>query len=234
MWKDRRPGFVQAVIAGVFVIFVLVLFLLSSIARHQNRPTMQIYHTQQEFTDDFGGDAADWQSVLFAWNENARALTGAVPVGQGHGIATHARTFRNLHVEVEIKDVVIPRRGVVSTGVMCRATRDGDGYYFLVSHTGLASIRVGEPGADDLAGLVNWRAHPAIRPLETSNTISAACVEDYLAMYINGSFFAEVYDERFERGHVGVTLAASDPEDEGGDVTANFDNVTVSQAVARQ
>lgn len=234
MWKDRRPGFVQLVIGGAFVVFVLVLFLFSSIYRREDQPTMQILRPQQEFSDDFGGDADDWNGALFGWDETARALRGVVPAGQGHAIAIHERTFGNSEIEITINGIQIPRRGVVSAGVMCRANNDGDGYYFLLSHTGLASIRVAEPGSDDLAPLVNWRAHPQIRPLDTSNTLRAACVEDYLAFYINGSFFAEVTDDTFDSGHVGVTLAASDPEEEEADVPAHFDDVTVWEAVARR
>lgn len=116
-------------------------------------------------------------------------------------------------------------------GIMCRAETDnnGDGYYFLISGDGFYSIRKGE--ADNVNPLVDWAAHSAINTGQASNTIRAVCVGNYLALYVNDRFLAEIEDSTYSSGYAGLSVAAFTDESAAsvGPVKADitFDNLTI-------
>jgi hypothetical protein len=110
--------------------------------------------------------------------------------------------------EVEHTDVVIEVAANQTSahenngyGVMCRAdpSNNGDGYYFLVSGDGFYSIRKGE--ADNVNPLVDWTSHSAINTGQASNTVRAVCIGNYLALYVNDRFLAEIEDSGYGSGY---------------------------------
>ncbi len=109
-------------------------------------------------------------------------------------------------------------------GVMCRANIDnnGDGYYFLISGDGFYSIAKGE--GDSVNRLVDWTSSPAINQGQASNTIRAVCLGNYLALYVNGQFMAEIEDIGYSAGFAGFAATAF----EGGDTDIAFDNLTIT------
>lgn len=111
-------------------------------------------------------------------------------------------------------------------GVMCRAdvSNNGDGYYFLISGDGYYSISKGE--GDNVNELVEWTSSSAINEGQTENTILAVCANNYLALYVNGDFVAEVEDSSYRTGYAGFAAAAF----EGGDADVTFDDLTISTA----
>ncbi|GJM43095.1 MAG: hypothetical protein DHS20C20_33770 [Ardenticatenaceae bacterium] len=135
--------------------------------------------------------------------------------------------------EAEHDDVVIE---VTSTqdssydnnayGVMCRSdtSNNGDGYYFLISGDGYYSISKGE--GEDVNQLVEWTSSSAINEGQASNTIRAVCIDNYLALYVNDKFLAEVEDSDFSSGYAGFAATAFD----GGDTDISFDNLTITAA----
>jgi hypothetical protein len=106
-------------------------------------------------------------------------------------------------------------------GVMCRADSSGDGYYFMMNPNGNFSIQVGD--STGIRPLVEWKRSKAIKADIDRNTIRAVCVGDYLAMYINDTFVAEVSDDTYSSGYIGLSVAAS----ENSDVDAAFDNLAI-------
>lgn len=111
-------------------------------------------------------------------------------------------------------------------GVMCRAdtSNNGDGYYFLISGDGYYTISKGE--GDDVTQLVEWTASSAINDGQDSNTIRAVCIGNYLAMYVNDKFLAEIEDGDYSSGYAGFAATAF----EGGDTDITFDNLTITAA----
>ena len=111
-------------------------------------------------------------------------------------------------------------------GIICRSDANnlGDGYYFLISGDGFASIRKGD-GAD-VPELVEWTEISAINKGQASNKIKAVCVGDYLALYINDEFVMEATDSTFPSGFTALTAVAS----EGGNARITFDNLNISKA----
>lgn len=112
-------------------------------------------------------------------------------------------------------------------GVICRAdtSNNGDGYYFLISGDGFYAISKGE--GDNVNPLIDWTPNSAINEGQASNTIRAVCIGNYLALYVNDKFLAEVEDSSgYTSGYAGLAATAFD----GGDVNVAFDNLTISAA----
>ncbi|MCA9916936.1 MAG: hypothetical protein KC445_03245 [Anaerolineales bacterium] len=134
----------------------------------------------------------------------------------------------------EHTDVIIEVTSVQSSayednayGVMCRAdvSNNGDGYYFLISGDGYYAIAEGD--GDNVNQLVEWTSSSAINTGQASNTIRAVCVNNYLALYVNGKFVAETTDSSYKSGFAGFAATAFN----GGDVDVSFDDLTISTAV---
>lgn len=111
-------------------------------------------------------------------------------------------------------------------GVMCRVDDADTGYAFLISADGFWTIAKAdsERGLDFLE---TWKESKAIEKGNKSNTIQVYCVDDYLALYVNGEFVADHTDKSFDRVG-GVGLLAGGAEDQ--QVEVRFDSLTVKVA----
>jgi len=111
-------------------------------------------------------------------------------------------------------------------GVMCRAapTNNGTGYYFFISGDGSFTIRRG--AADEVHPLIPWTTSAAIQRGQAFNRLRAACVGDYLALWVNDQFVAETRDDYFRRGAAGISAGVP----EGGAVDVTFDDLRIWQA----
>ncbi|PJF21258.1 MAG: hypothetical protein CUN56_12020 [Phototrophicales bacterium] len=112
-------------------------------------------------------------------------------------------------------------------GVVCRGAvsqEQATGYYFMIGGDGSYTIQKGQDG--DLKPLVNWARHDAINRGRAFNRLRVICVEDYLALYVNGHFVADVYDQSYKSGRIGLvaTTAANTLSE------IRFDDVIVFQA----
>lgn len=108
-------------------------------------------------------------------------------------------------------------------GVMCRAdtSNNGDGYYFLISGDGYYTISIGT--GEDVTPLFDWTQSSTIKKGQATNKIRAVCVSNYLALYVNDTFLAEIRDNDYANGYTGFAATAFD----GGDTDISFDNVTI-------
>ena len=106
------------------------------------------------------------------------------------------------------------------------AIANGDGYLFLIQGSG--SWGIFRARGRDVFPLHDWAASELVqRGRGARNHLRAICADDYLAFYINDEFVAEVKDNSFANGQVG--LAASAFSRLGTEVS--FDNLVVSEAV---
>lgn len=103
---------------------------------------------------------------------------------------------------------------------------NGDGYLFLVEGTGRFAIM--RARGRNVVPLVDWTSSDTIRRGPAQNTIRAVCLNDYLALYVNGAFMADAIDDTYTSGQVGLVAAAASRLG----VTVDFDNLTVSEARA--
>lgn len=110
-------------------------------------------------------------------------------------------------------------------GLMCRAspTNNGNGYYFLISGDGQFTIRRGS--TDQIRAMIPWRPSNAIRQDKGINRIRIICVGDYLALYVNEEFVAEVRDDLYRSGYAGLSAAVTK-----GEVDVEFDDLTIWSA----
>jgi len=125
------------------------------------------------------------------------------------------------NVILEISTLQSTDDGKNGYGLVCRADpmNDGDGYYFLIGGDGTFSIRRGR-GAD-VEALVSWQRTDAIRTGASPNTVRAVCIDDYLALYVNGQFVADARDTLYRRGVAGVAMVTA----EGHPLSVAFDNL---------
>ena len=89
-------------------------------------------------------------------------------------------------------------------GLACRLdpANSGRGYYFLISGDGYASIRWST--GRSLEPIVRAAPSDAIGKGKASNRIRVVCIEDYLALWVNGRFVADARDGRASAGAVGL------------------------------
>lgn len=141
----------------------------------------------------------------FIWALNSEAHTNVVIQADTRQLSTYANN---------------------AYGLMCRAapTNNGDGYYFLISGDGSYTIRSG--ATDVVRGLIKWEPTDAIQQGQAINRIRIVCIDDYLALYVNGRFVAETRDDRYQRGFAGIAAAVP----EGGDVDVAFDDLIIREA----
>ncbi|QPC84655.1 hypothetical protein G4Y79_09840 [Phototrophicus methaneseepsis] len=112
-------------------------------------------------------------------------------------------------------------------GLRCRASEGNpaNGYYFMLSADGAFSIRYGAGNA--IEPLVKWQNHSAIYTDGRINTIRIICAGDYLALYVNNQFVADVTDDRYSRGFFGAALALPEATTLDNPADVVFDNVRV-------
>jgi len=111
-------------------------------------------------------------------------------------------------------------------GVLCRVQTDDSGatrgYALLISGDGHYGIAMFERGA--LSFLLEWHQSDAIHQGQANNTIRAVCVDDYLAVYANGTFLGDVTDSALGGpGQVGLIAGVK----RESTVTVTFDNLAV-------
>lgn len=119
-------------------------------------------------------------------------------------------------------------------GVMCRVNAEGEGYAFLISNDGFGAIAFADKGAgtqSSLSFIFDWAESDAINEGQAQNTIRAVCIDDYLALYVNGEFVGDVEDTRFSApGQAGLIAGIFiESGDEAGEVIVEFDDLTVSE-----
>lgn len=135
------------------------------------------------------------------------------------------------HADVVI-DVEVTQRSDYANnayGVICRADaeNDGDGYYFLISGEGYFTIRQGVDGiGGEVRALIPWSRSGAIQA-GGFNRLRAVCIGDYLALYINGEFVANLRDDTLSRGFLALAGAVAGAD---GRVNVEFDHLTVYEA----
>ena len=131
--------------------------------------------------------------------------------------------FTNSIIEVDVTRLSTHKDAIF--GVTCRAQLNGDGYYFLISPGGDFSIRR-VSGSRDIA-LVKWQEHGAIlEDLNRINRFRVACIGEYLALYINDDFVADVTDGDLSTGYTGFA-AARLPDSPDAEIDVLFDDLRV-------
>ena len=129
-------------------------------------------------------------------------------------------------VVIEVETEQISTYNANAYGIICRADvrNNSGGYYFLISGDGQYSIRWGDGYA--VNPLVEFgNSSPTIHRGQSKNTIRAVCIEDYLALFVNGEFLTEVRDDRIHSGgYVGLTVVVPNNV---GNIDLAFDKLRI-------
>lgn len=141
--------------------------------------------------------------------------------GPGYIWGLHVENYDNLVFEAQSAQLSTDPNNAF--GLMCRASpgNTGDGYYFLVSGDGYWSIR--KRTATRVESIIDFTRTDAINQGQSINTIRILCIDDYLALYVNGQFVGEAQDSTYQTGYVGFVVAVPDETD----IDITFDNARV-------
>ena len=190
-------------------------------------PTQRVFTGNQRTSYTFH-TATTWD--IFTADDNlayfrlaGNTLEAHVAADQGYVISTNNVPHDNVIINANMRQT----DGLLGNGfgVVCRADKAGNGYYFLLSSAGEFTISVGTPVRNELFEMIPWQYHSRIHQGVHDNEIRAVCVDNYLAMFINDVFVAETFDDEFTTGELGVVIGAvSQP------ATARFDNILIRDA----
>ena len=132
------------------------------------------------------------------------------------------------HRDVLINATLRQTEGLLGNGfgLLCRADKVGNGYWFLLSSRGEFSIQVASAAREMLFELVPWRYHSVIHQGMQANQLRVVCAENYLALFINDVFVAEAFDDEFDSGELAVALGATERP-----ASASFDDIRLRTAI---
>lgn len=150
----------------------------------------------------------------------------AYTMNEGYVWGLNEQQHNDVVLEVEVTPLSIhPAEN--GFGIMCRAdtSNNGDGYYFMINGSGYYSIMMGQ--GDGMVTLVDWQQSNVINQDIDRNVIRAVCVDNYLALYVNGQLLVDITDNTYAEGYAGLSVAAS------GNVDADiaFDNLALYEVV---
>ncbi len=194
----------------------------------QEVPSVGFRYLDQLVSESFDS-VGSWRSY-----DGGRDLTMNVERGAYH-IVLNRRKYVWTQLPRRFDDIVI--EAVVEQhsdfdhnafGIACRLdpANSGRGYYFLIGGDGYYTIRWSNGGSLD--DIVSARSSDAINRGKASNRVRAACIADYLALWINDRFVAEARDKRAQSGAVGLAAVMNYA---GKQLEVSFDDLKIRQAV---
>jgi hypothetical protein len=147
-------------------------------------------------------------------------------VSKGTGLVWGLNADLHSNVVIEADAEQISTEDNNSYGIICRAdtSNNSAGYYFRISGDGFYAITLSD--GQELTQLVEWTASDAINQGQDTNRVMVVCVDDYLAMYVNGELVAEANDDTYTEGFAGLAVSVF----EEADVDVAFDNVHIWEA----
>lgn len=206
-------------------LFIPVLLLMLLLAACEAEPTHEPVVGEAMLSQTF--DSADAWEIYSSENSDLKVVDGVYQIEiNDAGYIWGQNELKTEDVIIEVTTNQLSDFDDNGYGIICRsdANNNGDGYYFLISGDGYASIRKGE-GAD-VPALTEWAESSAINKGQATNKIKAVCIGDYLALYVNDKFITEATDSTFVSGFTALTAVAN----EGGSARITFDNLNIWKA----
>ncbi len=163
--------------------------------------------------DDFSDANSGWaqyssKHALMDYTANGRYRM-AVWEKQWQAWSVYELTVADVVIEVSATKIGGSDDG--DFGVICRYQDDGYFYYFGVGADGYYQIiRVGPDGDTFLLG-ERWPYSEAIYQGDNvTNHLRASCVGDTLRLEVNGHLLAEVHDDTYRQGMIGLSVSTND------------------------
>jgi len=175
------------------------------------------------FSDDFSSPRSGWNTK--DWDDGAVGYANGeyqmeVKTSNWMVWSFLGDSYDNVILSVDAR--VVSPTGAGEYGLICRYVDNNNFYGFEVSESGYFTIWKELEG--EYVSLYDWEASDAILQNE-GMTIHAACVDNHLLIGVNGKVLADVIDDSFSTGKVGL-LAGT--RDQGG-LKVAFDNFVVQK-----
>ena len=204
----------------------MVLLILAAIACRAALPGGDNEPGRILFKDDFSDPSSGWNRVTAANGETDYA-DGAYRIFVNEPDmdiwAKPGLDFTDVRVEVDALKVGGDRNN--RFGIICRVTEPNTFYTFIISSDGYYGIGKIKGQVYQLIGMDALQPTDVILKGSALNHIRADCVGDRLTLYVNGHKLAEVQDNEFTSGDVGLIAGTYDTS--GTDI--RFDNFVVYQ-----
>lgn len=172
---------------------------------------------QDDFSDETGWHTEEQDNFAFQFSNGGYLITVNIPNAFIWSIWD--RDFGDTRQEVEGSWDGGPQDGYY--GLVCRH-QDGQNYYGLtISSTGAYRILKNKEGT--MESLAEGVAPAGIIRGNESNRVTADCIGETLSLYANGRLLAQVQDDDFETGVVGLLAGTKIVTG----FTARFDNYTL-------
>jgi hypothetical protein len=178
------------------------------------------------FQDDFSNANSGWE--IFAEPEASAAYADGEYVLRLNRAPLRAWGLLRgptLPADLTFSVTVYPGAGAASggAGVICRFADDANYYFFMITSAG--EYIIGKRSGGTQTGLSSPKFQPsdAILPGDAPNRLTAACAGNRLSLSVNTLPVAEVTDNDFTGGQVGLVAAAS----EGEGLEVRFDDVAI-------
>jgi hypothetical protein len=178
------------------------------------------------FKDDFSDTTSGWNQVTAA-NGETNYADGAYRIFVNEPDmdiwAKPGLNFNDVRVEVDALKVGGDRNN--RFGIICRVSEPNTFYTFIISSDGYYGIGKIKGQVYQLIGMDALQPTDVILKGSALNHIRADCVGDRLTLYVNGHKLAEVQDNEFASGDVGLIAGTYDTS--GTDI--RYDNFVVYQ-----
>ena len=218
---------------AIIVVFALALLpacaSIQELVSGKQSPDIGFRFLELLLEDEF--DSADaWRQ----YRDDADLFLG--PRAGRYRIDFRGRQYVWSQRDDDFADIVIEARAAQVSdydhnayGLACRLDpgNRGSGYFFLISGDGYASIRWSN--GRSLEPIVSAAPSRHIRRGAARNRLRVVCVDDYLALWVNGEFVADARDRRAARGAVGLAGVMNYA---GKRLTVEFDDLKIWRAAA--
>ena len=188
--------------------------------------TRRIIPVRHLFADTFNTDEAwlNYQDGITRLSVEAGKYI-LETTGEGFAWSPHDLTLHNVIIEVEIAELLSDAQ--TGVGVVCRQDLTGSGYFFWIGSDGFFNIsRVLHSNFTDYFELVESRAIPDFDSSQPMR-LTAVCVDEYLALYLNDTLLGEARDFNYLTGTIGMAIRV---DDNNASITAQLDNLNIWSA----
>lgn len=164
------------------------------------------------FRDDFSDPSSGWDSY-----RDSDGITDydngqyRIQVNQPNFDywANPGRDFTDVIVEVDATKAAGPDEN--DFGIICRYRDMDNFYFFLIASDGFYGVGKVADGEQQLVGMGEMQFSSAINQgADATNEIRAECVGDALTLSANGQVLADVRDDQFSSGDVGLIAGTFD------------------------
>lgn len=152
--------------------------------------------------------APDWTTTDLLWRQYGAG--SATSTGDGYRVrllgpsqqawAVANQSVTDFELELDVHSL-IPSQDV-GYGVLYRYQDLSNTYLFAIGSDGYYTIAVVRSG--ELSPLQAWQQWPHVRRGAATNRLRVSCQRTLCRFYINGEFTAEIIDDAFLRGDVGL------------------------------